>query len=72
VILHGRNEAKLEDLRSKLLIEFPSRQIEIIVFDAATCFSGENYDNSCDVILKVTSGLLKCQVAGSVVKSGGW
>lgn len=56
VILHGRNHDKLEDVRSKLLIEFPSRQIGVIVLDTAICFSRENYENSCDVILKVTSG----------------
>jgi hypothetical protein len=30
VILHGRNQAKLEDVRSKLLIEFPSRQSRLL------------------------------------------
>jgi 17beta-estradiol 17-dehydrogenase / very-long-chain 3-oxoacyl-CoA reductase len=56
VILYGRNQAKPEDVRSKLLTEFPSRQIEIIVLDAATYFSSENYEHSHDVVLWATSG----------------
>jgi NAD(P)-dependent dehydrogenase (short-subunit alcohol dehydrogenase family) len=56
VILHGRNQAKLEGVRSKLLTEFSSRQIEIVLLDAAICFSGENYENSRGVILKATNG----------------
>jgi hypothetical protein len=47
---------------SKLLTEFPSRQIEIIVLDAATCFSRENYENSRDVILKATSSCDVCLI----------
>jgi hypothetical protein len=56
VILHGRNQAKLDGVRSKLLTEFPSRHIEIIVLDAAICFSRENYENSRDDVLRATSG----------------
>lgn len=36
VILHGRNPAKLEGIRSLLLRTYPKRQIDILVLDAQT------------------------------------
>lgn len=35
VFLHGRNEKKLSDLRTKLLESHPSRKIELVVVDAS-------------------------------------
>jgi hypothetical protein len=52
--------SQLEDVQSKLLTEFPSRQIEIIVLDAVTCFSRETYENSRDIILEATLPALRC------------
>lgn len=34
VILHGRNSAKLNRVRSQLLLQYPNQQIEILVLDA--------------------------------------
>ncbi|KAI7551803.1 hypothetical protein KC331_g2316 [Hortaea werneckii] len=36
VILHGRNEQKLQTVREELLAQFPQRSIEIFTLDAAT------------------------------------
>ncbi|EMC96926.1 hypothetical protein BAUCODRAFT_147123 [Baudoinia panamericana UAMH 10762] len=35
VILHGRNETKLNNLRTTLLAQYPGRQIRILVFDVS-------------------------------------
>jgi 17beta-estradiol 17-dehydrogenase / very-long-chain 3-oxoacyl-CoA reductase len=54
VILHGRNPDKLEGVKSRLLARFPDRECEILLLDASTCFSQEQYATSRDAILEVS------------------
>jgi short-subunit dehydrogenase len=54
VILHGRNPDKLEGVKSQLLARFPDRECEILLLDASTCFSQEQYATSRDAILEVS------------------
>lgn len=55
VILHGRNPEKLEKVRSELAAKFPDRQLDIVVLDAARCFSPDRYEVSRNAILKATA-----------------
>lgn len=50
VIIHGRDEEKLKSLQLDLLHRFPSRKCEILLLDAETCFSRDEYDASHDAI----------------------
>lgn len=54
VILHGRNTEKLKAVQSDLRSRFPIAGCELLVLDAATCFSLENFDTSHNSISQVT------------------
>lgn len=56
IILHGRDLEKLKTVQSKLLARFPDRECEVLVLDAAKCFSHEQYAISRDAILEATNG----------------
>jgi 17beta-estradiol 17-dehydrogenase / very-long-chain 3-oxoacyl-CoA reductase len=56
MILHGRNLEKLEKVRSDLAAKFHDRQLDVVVLDAAGCFSPKSYETSWNVVLEVTSG----------------
>jgi 17beta-estradiol 17-dehydrogenase / very-long-chain 3-oxoacyl-CoA reductase len=55
VILHGRNPDKLEKIRLELAAKFPDRKLDVVVLDAAVCFSPDRYVASRNVILEATS-----------------
>lgn len=54
VILHGRSHEKLKALQSDLRTQFPTSECELLVLDAASCFSPGSFDASRDAILKTT------------------
>lgn len=55
LILHGRNEQKLNNVRSELLKQWPDREIEIFVFDATGDISdlGEAIHQLSDLNIRV-------------------
>lgn len=37
VVLHGRNEKKLENVKAELLAEWPQREVQLLILDVAEC-----------------------------------
>ncbi|KFY00629.1 hypothetical protein O988_03203 [Pseudogymnoascus sp. VKM F-3808] len=55
IILHGRDILKLKAVQSELVARFPKLECDILVLDAATCFSQKQYDISQNSILEATN-----------------
>lgn len=65
VILHGRNPAKLEGVKSTLMLAFPSTQIRLIVLDASLLVSSSSLQRLVAGIQDVHLSVLINNVGGT-------
>ncbi|KAH8654535.1 hypothetical protein BGZ60DRAFT_418708 [Tricladium varicosporioides] len=54
IIIHGRNANKLNSLRQDLLSKYPRLRCEVLLLDATSCFSKDEYERSKKYIIEVT------------------